>query len=82
MTQPAGLASLNHGTGTVLYGRGQLGSIRLKTSQPPAFSFIAVLILWYIYLLIQYNVLVPLLYREKLVLSKDCDFTQRHHGFE
>ena len=27
VTQPAGLASLNHGTGTVLYGRGQLGSI-------------------------------------------------------
>ena len=24
--QPAGLACLNHGTGTVLYGRGQLGS--------------------------------------------------------
>ena len=27
LTQPAGLASLNSGTGTVLYGRGQLGSI-------------------------------------------------------
>ena len=27
VTQPASLASLNHGTGTVLYGRGQLGSI-------------------------------------------------------
>ena len=27
VTQSAGLASLNHGTGTVLYGRGQLGSI-------------------------------------------------------
>ena len=26
MTQLAGLASLNCGTGTVLYGRGQLGS--------------------------------------------------------
>ena len=45
MTQPAGLASLNPSTGTVLYGRGQLGSIRLKTSRLPAFSFLAVLIL-------------------------------------
>ena len=27
LTQPAGLASLNNGTVTVLYGRGQLGSI-------------------------------------------------------
>ena len=27
VTQPAGLAALNHGTGTVLHGRGQLGSI-------------------------------------------------------
>ena len=27
LTQPAGLASLNRGTGTVLFGRGQLGSI-------------------------------------------------------
>ena len=26
LTQPTGLASLNRGTGTVLYGRGQLGS--------------------------------------------------------
>ena len=27
VSQPNGLASLNHGTGTVQYGRGQLGSI-------------------------------------------------------
>ena len=27
VTQPAGLASCNHGSGMVLYGRGQLGSI-------------------------------------------------------
>ena len=27
LTHPAGLASLNNGNGTVLYGRGQLGSI-------------------------------------------------------
>ena len=27
VTQPASLAFLNHGTGTVLYGRGQLGSV-------------------------------------------------------
>ena len=27
LTQPAGLASLNSGTGRVLYGRGKLGSI-------------------------------------------------------
>ena len=38
MTQPVGLASLNPGTGTVLYGKGQLGSIRLKTGRLPAFS--------------------------------------------
>ena len=44
MTQPAGLASLNRGTGTLLYGRDQLGSIRLKTSRLPAFSFLAVLL--------------------------------------
>ena len=29
VTQPAGLASLNSGTGTVLYGRVQLGSFPL-----------------------------------------------------
>ena len=46
MSQPAGLASLNPSTGTVLYGRGQLGSIRLKTSQLSAISILAVLILW------------------------------------
>ena len=46
MTQPAGLASLNPGTGKVPYDRGQLGSIRLKTSRLPAFSFLAVLVLW------------------------------------
>ena len=35
VTQPASLASLNHGSGTVLYGRGQLGSIRVKKRPPP-----------------------------------------------
>ena len=47
MGDPARQASLNHGTGTVLYGRGQLGSFRLKTSRLPAFSFLAVVILQY-----------------------------------
>ena len=45
MTQPTGLATLNPSTGAVLYGRGQLGSIRLKTSRLSAISFLAVLIL-------------------------------------
>ena len=45
VTQHAGLASLHCGTGTVLYSRGQLGSIRVKTSRLPAFTFLAVLIL-------------------------------------
>ena len=45
VTQPAGLASLNPSNGTVLYVRGQLGSIRLKTSRLPAISFLGVLIL-------------------------------------
>ena len=50
LNQPAVLASLNSDTGTVIlgrYGRGQLGSIRLKTSQLPAISFLALLILWF-----------------------------------
>ena len=46
MTQPSGLASLNHGTGTVLYGRAQLGSIRLKTSRLPAFSDLAIVFIY------------------------------------
>ena len=46
MTQPAGLASLNRGIGTVLYGRGQLGSIWRKKRRPQPFSFLAVLTLW------------------------------------
>ena len=45
MTQPAGLESLNSGTGTALFGRGQLGSIWGKKSRPQPFSFLAVLIL-------------------------------------
>ena len=45
VSQPAGLASHNPSTGTVLYGRGQLGSIRLKTSRLSAISILAVLIL-------------------------------------
>ena len=40
MTQPAGLASLNRGTGTVLYGRGHLGSIWGKKSRPNPFPFL------------------------------------------
>ena len=46
LTQPAGLASLDSGTGTVLYGRGQLGSIWLKTSFLPAFSDLAKLFIY------------------------------------
>ena len=46
LTQPAGLASLNSGTGTVLYGRGQLGSIWLKTSRLPACSYLALLLIY------------------------------------
>ena len=46
VSQPAGLASLNPSTGMVLYGRGQLGSIRLKTSRLSATSILAVLVLW------------------------------------
>ena len=38
-TQPAGLASLNSGTCTVLYGGGQLGSILEKKSYPPPLFF-------------------------------------------
>ena len=53
MTKPACLASIIPGTGTVLYGRGQLGSIRLKSSRLPAFSFLAVLILCWPVLQIQ-----------------------------
>ena len=44
--QPVGLASLNSGTGTVLYGRGQLGSIWLKTSRLPAISNLAILFIY------------------------------------
>ena len=44
--QPAGLASLNSGTGTVLYGRGQLGSIWVKTSRLPVLSDLAVLFIY------------------------------------
>ena len=43
VTQPTGLASLNRDTGTVLYGRGQLGSIWVKTRRLPAISDHAVL---------------------------------------
>ena len=39
MTQPASLAYLNHGTGTVLYGRGQLGSIPVKKQHTPPLFF-------------------------------------------
>ena len=49
MTQPAGLASLKHGTGMVLNGRVQLGSIWLKTSWLPAFSDLALLFIYRIY---------------------------------
>ena len=49
LTQPAGLASLSSGTGTELYGRGQLGLIWLKTRRLPAFSNLAILSIyvWY-----------------------------------
>ena len=46
LAQPDGLASLNIGTGTVLYGRGQLGSIWLKTRRLPAFSDLAILFIY------------------------------------
>ena len=46
MTQPAGLASVNRGTGMVLYGRGQLGSTRYKTCSLPPFSHLAVLFIY------------------------------------
>ena len=46
MTQPAGLASLNCGTGTVLYGRGQFGSIWVKTRRLPAISDLPVLFIY------------------------------------
>ena len=39
VTQPAGLASLNRGTGTVLYGRGQLGSIDGRSVAPIPLPF-------------------------------------------
>ena len=39
--QPASLASLNCGTGTVLYDRGQLGSIWWKNGCPPPFYSLA-----------------------------------------
>ena len=40
VTQPAGLASLNRGAGTVLYGRGQIGSIWWKKCRPQPFPFL------------------------------------------
>ena len=43
LTQPVSLTSLNRGTGTVLYSRGQLGSIWEKKRQPPPFTHLAVL---------------------------------------
>ena len=46
LTQPAGLVSLNSGTGMVLYGRGQLGSISLKKCQLPAFSDLTILFIY------------------------------------
>ena len=46
LTQPAGLASLNSGAGTVLYGRDQLGSILLKACWLPAFSDLAILFIY------------------------------------
>ena len=39
-------ASINNSTGTVLYGRGQLASIWLKTSRPPAISDLAILFIY------------------------------------
>ena len=40
LTQPAGLASLNCGTGTVLYGRCQLGSIWENYTHPAARKYV------------------------------------------
>ena len=80
VTQPASLASLNPGTGTVLYSRGQLGSIRLKTSRLPACSFLAVLILWL--KLISYNQLqkptkLCTLYHALTVWCNDISYIQQ-----
>ena len=51
VTQPTGLASLNRDTGTVLYGRGQLGSIWVKTRRLPAISDLAVQYMIYLWVL-------------------------------
>ena len=45
VTQPADLASLNFGTGTVLYGRGQL-YVQFDEVFPPILFLSAVIILW------------------------------------
>ena len=45
VTQPTGLSSLNCGTGTVLYGRSQLGSILWKKHRPPPFYALAIVTL-------------------------------------
>ena len=46
LTQPDSLASLNSSTGKVLYGRGQLGSMWLKTSRIPTFFDLALLFIY------------------------------------
>ena len=47
LTQPAGLASFNRGTGTVLYDRGSvIGSIWEKTRRPLPFTHLAVLFIY------------------------------------
>ena len=43
---PASLASLNRGTGAVLYGSGKLGSTWQKTRWPPPFSHLALLFIY------------------------------------
>ena len=46
LTQPAGLASLDRGTGTILYSRGQLGLIWEKKCRPPPSTHLAVLFIY------------------------------------
>ena len=52
VTQPPSLASLNSGTGMVLYGRGQLGQLDMEEALPPSlFSPLDVLTLCLQYLI-------------------------------
>ena len=56
LTHPAGLASLNSGTGKVLSGRGQLGSI-LSEEVSTLFPFTILLYIIYLWIIL-YHVIV------------------------